>query len=141
LHADAVSLANSGGSYLPDVHMAFVGTGEGTIDIIDTFHFFRSGRIFIRDNLVGPLKAVLPFPEDNAGLTCATQAIFDETGAAIGNAIDIFNGDDFQDPYPALGGPTEDACVVLKLFGVTAAEGVVIVNVRKSDILRDHPAR
>jgi hypothetical protein len=141
LHADAVSLANSGGSYLPDVHMAFVGTGEGTIDIIDTFHFFRSGRIFIRDNLVGPLKAVLPFPEDNAGLTCATQAIFDETGAAIGNAIDIFNGDDFQDPYPALGGPTEDACVVLKLFGVTAAEGVVVVNVRKSDILRDHPAR
>lgn len=141
LHADAVSLANSSGTYRPDVHMAFIGTGEGTIDIIDTFHFFRSGRIFIRDNIVGPLKAVLPFSSDNVGLTCQTQAIFDEDGTAIGDAIDIFNGDDFQDPYPAFGGPTEDACVVLKLFGVTEAEGVVVVNVRKSDILRDHPAR
>jgi len=145
LHANAVSLANSsvlGGQYHPDVHMAFIGTGEGTIDIIDTFHFFRSGRIFIRDNIVGPLKAVLPFAEDNVGLTCAVQTIFPAGGAAsIGDAIDIFNGDDFQDPHPALGAPTEDACVVVKLFGVTAAGGVVIVNVRKSDILRDHPAR
>jgi hypothetical protein len=141
LHANAVSLANQAGQYRPDTHIAFVGTGEGTVDIIDTFHFFRSGRIFIRGNVVGPLKAVLPFPGDNAGLTCSTIQVTDEDGAAIGTALDMFAGDDFQSPHPAQGGPTEDACIALKLFGVTDTGGVVVINVRKGDILRDHPAR
>ena len=69
LHANAKSLVNFDGDYRPNTHIAFLGTGEHTIDIIDTFHFFRSGRLFIRDVVQGPLKAVLPFPEDNLGLT------------------------------------------------------------------------
>ena len=38
-------------------------------------------------------------------------------------------------------GITDDACIVVKLFAVTSTGGVVVVDVRKADILRDHPAR
>ncbi|RMH21080.1 MAG: hypothetical protein D6701_03025, partial [Gemmatimonadetes bacterium] len=141
LHANAVSLSNPTGVYDPNTHLAFLGTGEHTIDIIDTFHFFRSGRIFIRDVVSGPLRATLPFPEDNAGLTCATTPVFDQVGNFIGDAIEIFEAGNFQMPHPAQGGPTEDACVVVKLFGVTDSGGVVTINVRKSDVLRNHPSR
>jgi hypothetical protein len=145
LHANARSLTNPAGVYRPDTHLAFIGTGENTIDIIDTFHFFRSGRIFIRDVIAGPLRAVLPSVTDNAGLTCTSTPVtgLDATGALvpIGNAIEIFAGGDFQTPHPAVGGPTEDSCIVLKLFGVTDSGGVVVIDVLKSDILRDHPSR
>ncbi len=145
LHANARSLRNPAGVYRPDTHLAFIGTGENTIDIIDTFFFFRSGRIFIRDVVSGPLRAVLPSATDNVGFTCTSTAVtgLDATGALvpIGNAIEIFAGGDFLTPHPAVGGPTEDSCIVLKLFGVTDSGGVVVVDVRKSDILRDHPSR
>jgi len=148
LHADAVSLTNLAGSYNPDTHLAFVGTGERTIDIYDTFHFFRSGRIFIRDVITGPLRASLPFPTDNldpAGnpFQCATTTVTDQTGRVIGETIEIFQGGDFTSPWPADGGATgsDDRCVVLKLFGTTDSGGVVVIDVRKGDILRDHPAR
>jgi hypothetical protein len=140
LHANARSLDNPTGIYEPNTHIAFVGTGERTIDIIDTFHFFRSGRIFIRDVISGPLRAVLPFPEDNAGRQCRTMPILDNTGQPVGNAVEIFADGDFSRPHPP-NGPSEDLCVVLKLFGVTDAGGVVVVDVLKSDILRNHPAR
>jgi len=145
LHANARSLSNPAGLYRPDTHIAFIGTGENTIDIIDTFHFFRSGRIFIRDVMAGPLRAVLPSATDNVGLTCRSTAVtgLDALGALvpIGNAIEIFAGGDFQSPHPAAGAPTEDACIVMKLFGVTDIGGVVVIDVRKSDILRNHPSR
>ncbi len=141
LHANYQSLSNPDGSYDPDTHLAFLGTGESTIEIIDAFHFFRLGRIFIRDELAGPLRASLPFPEDNVGLTCGTKQVFNGTGQYIGDAIDIFADADGAVPHPAVGGPTEDRCVVVKLYGVTAADGVVVVNVRKADVLREHPAR
>ncbi len=145
LHANARSLSNPAGLYRPDTHIAFIGTGENTIDIIDTFHFFRSGRIFIRDVMAGPLRAVLPSATDNVGLTCRSTAVtgLDALGALvpIGNAIEIFAGGDFQAPHPAAGAPTEDACIVMKLFGVTDVGGVVVIDVRKSDILRNHPSR
>ncbi len=140
LHANAKSRDNNNGEYRPDTHMAFVGTGERTIDIFDTFHFFRSGRLFIRDIVQGPLRAVLPFPEDNAGLTCATIPVTDQAGRTIGRAISIFQNGDFDRPYPPTG-TTDDRCIVVKLFGVTNTGGVVVVDVRKADILRHHPAR
>jgi hypothetical protein len=142
LHANYPSFGppNNQG-YDPDTHLAFLGTGEGTIDIIDAFHFNRLGRIVIRDIMSGPLKAVLPFPEDNAGFTCQTKTVFNSTGQPIGEAIDIFADALGNVPHPVDGGPTEDRCVVLKLFGVTSAGGVAVIDVRKSDILRDHPAR
>ena len=77
LHANSKSVLNSGGVYLPDTHLSFVGSGDRTIDIIDTFHFNHSGRIYIKDVPAGPLQAVLPFPEDNVGLTCALTNVVD----------------------------------------------------------------
>jgi len=141
LHANSKSLDNPTGLYQPDTHMGFVGSGDRAIDIIDTFHFFRAGRIFIKDLPSGPLKAVLPFPGDNAGLTCATRAVFDQSGDNIGEAIAIFAGGDFNTPHPASGGPTEDACIVVKLVAITDVSGVVVIDVRKSDVLNLYPSR
>ena len=131
---------NFDGDYRPNTHIAFLGTGEHTIDIIDTFHFFRSGRLFIRDVVQGPLKAVLPFPEDNLGLTCTMVTVTDQTGSTIGQGVEVFENGLFSTPDLA-DGATEDSCVVVKLFGVTDSGGVVIIDVRKADILRDHPSR
>jgi hypothetical protein len=141
LHANSKSVDNPTGLYQPDTHMAFVGSGDKAIDIIDTFHFFKSGRIFLKDLPSGPLKAVLPFAGDNAGLTCTTRVVTDQGGAPIGAAIEIFAGGDFNTPHPALGGPTEDACIVVKLVAITDIGGVVVVDVRKSDVLSLHPSR
>lgn len=148
LHADAQSLTNTDGSYRPDTHLAFIGTSEGTIDIYDTFRFRRTGRLFIRDQIVGPLRASLPFDEDNldeAGnpLQCASQVVTDQIGRSIGETVQVFQGGDFLSPWPVDGGAggTEDRCVVVKLYGTTSAGGVVVIDVRKSDILRNHPAR
>lgn len=142
LHANAKSLGNIGGEYRPDTHLAFLGTGERTIDIIDTFHFFRSGRIFIRDVLSGPLKASLPFAEDQPdGATCAVTTVTDQAGNVIGQAVDVFRNGDFNDPFGPEGDGSDDACVVLKLYGVTDSGGVVVVDVRKADVLRNHPSR
>lgn len=142
LHANAKSLQNTAGVYRPDTHLAFIGTGERTIDIFDTFHFFRSGRLFIRDVVTGPLRAVLPLPEDNAGLVCATVSVTDQSGKLIGRAVSIFENGDENRPFPpSAPTATDDRCIVVKLFGVTSTGGVIVVDVRKADILRDHPAR
>ncbi len=140
LHADFRTLENPGGSYRPDTHLAFVGTGERTIDIIDTFKFLRIGRVAIRDVIVGPLKAILPFPEDNAGFQCSSIDVTDQAGNFIGQAVQIYEGEDFNSPIVP-NGVTEDRCVVVKLFGTTSSGGVVVVDVRKADILREHPER
>lgn len=140
LHADYPSLQNTDGRYDPDVHLAFLGAGDATIEIVDAFHFNRIGQLFIRDVVTGPLKVSLPFPEDNAGLTCSTRQVFNGTGQYIGDAIDIFADANGQVPHPEIGGPTEDLCVVAKLYAVTD-EGVVVVDVRKGDILKSHTAR
>jgi hypothetical protein len=146
LHANSVSLTT--GEYRPDTHIALVGSGERTIDIYDTFHFFRSGRVYIRDVVSGPLRASLPFPEDNmdssgAPFQCAALTVTDQTGRTIGSTVEIFQGGDFNNPWPVDGGAggTEDRCVVLKLYGLTDVGGIVVIDVRKSDVLRDHPAR
>ena len=99
LHANSKSLDNPTGLYQPDTHMAFVGTGDKTIDILDTFHFFRSGRIFTKDLPAGPLSAVLPFPGDNAAFTCTTRTVFDQSGTNIGEAV-VFPRRGFQHAPP-----------------------------------------
>ncbi len=148
LHANARSLTNSSGEYRPDTHLAFVGSGVHTIDVYDTFHFNRTGSIFIRDVISGPLRASLPFPEDNqepsgTPFQCAATTVTDQTGRVIGSATEIFQGGDLNSPWPADGGAggSEDRCVVLKLYGTTDVGGVVVIDVRKSDILRDHASR
>jgi hypothetical protein len=140
LHANAKTLENVTGDYRPDTHLAFVGTGTRTVDIIDTWHSTRVGRVTIRDIVTGPLRAMLPFPEDNDGLQCSTLPVTDKRGALIGEAVQIYNGNDFNNPIGP-DGISEDRCIVLKLFGTTSVGGVVVIDVRKGDILREHPER
>jgi hypothetical protein len=140
LHANQATGQNPGGQYRPDTHLAFVGTAEGNIDIIDTWGFLRIGQVTLRDRVTGPLRAVLPFPEDNAGLNCPTIPVADRFGNPIGNGVQLYQNGVFDFPIPP-GGSTDEACVVVKLFAVTSAEGVVVVPVRKSEILKYHPDR
>ncbi len=140
LHANAPGRENPSGAYQPDTHLAFVGGGDGTIEIMDTQRFRQIGRVTIRDVVTGPLKAILPFPEDNAGLACATVPVFDRDGDLIGDAVQIYQGGRFETPI-APDGFTQDECIVAKVFAVTSAGGVVVVPIRKADVLRDHPAR
>ncbi len=140
LHANQKTLENFTGVYRPDTHIAFAGTADGAIDIIDTFKFTRIGQITLRDKINGPLRATLPFPGDNSGLSCGTIPVQDLAGRTIGNAVRLYNGEDFTSPIPPMGA-TNDACIVVNLFAVTEAEGVVVVPVRKSDFLKYHPNR
>jgi hypothetical protein len=140
LHANQKTLENYSGVYRPDTHLAFVGTGDGNVDIVDTFKFTRIGQVTLRDKIVGPLRAVLPFPEDNAGLTCPSIPVQASGGVTIGNAIRLYENEEFTTPIGVDGG-TDEACIVVKLFATTSAEGVVVVPVRKSDILKYHPNR
>ena len=140
LHANQKTLENFVGEYHPDTHLAFAGTAGGEIDIIDTFKFTRIGQITLRNRIIGPLRATLPFPGDNAGMTCSTLPVEDLAGNPIGNAVRLYNNEDFTQPLPATGS-TEDACIVVNLFAITDAGGVVVVPVRKSDVLKYHPNR
>jgi predicted RNA-binding protein with TRAM domain len=141
LHANFRSNSNLSGTYNPNVHLAFVPTGNRTVDIIDTQRGGDPiGRVTIKDIINGPLKAILPFPEDNAGRACAATPVQDRNGVTIGEAVQIYEGTSFSDPI-AENGITEDACVVVKLFGTSTSGGVVVIPVRKADILRHHPSR
>jgi DNA-binding beta-propeller fold protein YncE len=140
LHANQKTLENFGGVYRPDTHLAFAGTADGAIDIIDTYKFTRIGQVTLRDKVVGPLRATLPFPGDNTGLSCGTIPVQDLSGKFIGNAIRLYSGEDFSQPIAATGS-TNDACIVVNLFAVTEADGVVVVPVRKADVLKYHPNR
>ena len=140
LHANQRTLENFDGVYRPDTHLAFVGTGDGTVDIIDTYKFTRVGQVTIRDVVTGPLRAVLPFPEDNEGLSCPTIPVSDQVGNPIGNAIQLYTGEEFTQPIDP-DGITDDSCIVVNLFAITSAGGVVVVPVRKSEILKYHPNR
>lgn len=139
LHANASTVSRKG-EYRPDSHLAFVASGTRTVDIIDTWRFKRIGRVHLRDIVNGPLRAVLPFPEDNAGYTCATIPVTDKRGNLIGEAVQLYEGQDFSAPI-APDGITEDRCVVMKLFAPTTGGGVVVIDVRKADVLREHPER
>ncbi len=140
LHANQKTLENLTGAYNPDTHLAFVGTSDGTIDIIDTFKFTRVGQITLRDVITGPLRAILPFPEDNEGLSCPTVPVADKVGNPIGNAVQLYTGGEFTLPIGP-DGITDDSCIVVRLFAITSADGVVVVPVRKSEILKYHPNR
>jgi hypothetical protein len=64
LHPEHASTLEAG-----DRALSFVATSSRTIKIIDTAHFFERGEIHIRDNVVGPVRAVMPAPEENAGVS------------------------------------------------------------------------
>jgi hypothetical protein len=80
--------------------VAFIATGNRSIKIVDTFHFFERGEIAIRDNIVGQLRAAIPAASENGSLP-----------------------------------PTSCDYVSVQLYGVTSTNNLVIVNVRRRDIL------
>jgi len=90
--------------------------------------------------ITGPLRAVLPFPEDNEGLSCPTIPVTDQVGNYIGDAIQLYTAGTYQLPIGE-DGITDESCIVVNLFGITSAGGVVVVPVRKSEILKYHPNR
>ena len=82
--------------------LAFLGSGDNKIKILDTVHFTERGEIDIRDVITGPFRATPPLRSDNGGL-----------GRSCGG----------------------QTCVVVKLFGITDTGDLVIVDVRRQDIL------
>ena len=53
---------------LGDDALSFAATGNRSIKIVDALHFYERGEIFIRDNVVGPLRAVVPLAGENGSL-------------------------------------------------------------------------
>jgi len=82
-----------------DSTVAFIATADRSIKIVDTFHYAERGEIFIRDRIVGQLRASRPMANVNAGIAS-----------------------------------TSCNYTVAQLFGITSANNVVIINVRKRDI-------
>lgn len=113
----------------PNVSLAFVPTGNRTIEVFDTRFFSRIGRVFVRQTVVGQIRATLPFAGDNAGLTCPTLTV---AGRSV---VRVFSDADGL----VINSGTDRACTVLKLAAVTDDGGVVVVNVTVEDIVRDHP--
>lgn len=48
--------------------LSFVATPTKSIQIVDAVHFYQRGEIQLRDQVVGPVKAGLALPGENAGL-------------------------------------------------------------------------
>lgn len=81
-----------------DRSLSFAATANRSIRIIDSRHFYQRGEIFLRDNVVGPVRAFLPHASENVGLSAQDQ-------------------------------------IVVKLLAVTAGDNVVVINVRRKDLL------
>jgi hypothetical protein len=56
---------NARGVNSPDQERtAYVASGNKTIEIVDIFHYINRGRLDLKGNLYGPLRATLPLPGD-----------------------------------------------------------------------------
>lgn len=106
-HPDHDSPFDGGHTDTDGAGAAFTGTPDHSIEVVNTFHFNRINELFIRDNVVGPLKAGPPLASDNGGF-----------GRSCPNAT-ITSAND---------------CVVAKLYGITNVGGVVVINVRSGDL-------
>ena len=89
----------------PDFRIAFSATTNGVIEVMDVAHYNNRGRLVTKNNLYGPLRVTGPFPEDNAGKSCAA-------GTRAGDDAD---------------------CVIMKVYGLTAT-GLVVIDVLWKDI-------
>ena len=83
---------------------------------------------------------MLPFASDNEDFTCSEMVVrHPDSGAPIGTAVRLYEGENFNNIVPT--SVTDERCVVVKLFAVTDVGGVVVVDIRKGDVLRFHPQR
>ena len=64
--------------------MAFVASGDFSIQIVDSYNYRLRGRIPIRSNLYGPLRAVLPTPAERAADPSLVVKLFGLTAGRIG---------------------------------------------------------
>ncbi len=56
---------NIGGLSAPEARVAFIASANGTIEIVDSFHYTSRGTLPVRANLYGPIRVTKPFPGDN----------------------------------------------------------------------------
>ncbi|MFN2316089.1 MAG: hypothetical protein ABR602_05340 [Gemmatimonadales bacterium] len=108
LHPDHDALTDGGHHDPGSGGVAFAGTADNSIEVVNTFHFNLVNTLVIRDDIVGPLIAGPPLATDNGGLAGQCVAL--------------------------TASPADQDCVVAKLYAITTAGGVVIVNVRLRDL-------
>jgi hypothetical protein len=74
-----------------DRALSFAATANRSIKIIDSRHFFERGEIFLRDNVVGPVRAFLPTAEENAGLDASNQIVVKLLAVTSGDNVVVIN--------------------------------------------------
>ena len=72
--------------------VAFVASGDFSIQIVDSYSYRLRGRIPLRTNLYGPLRAVLPTPAEKAADPTLAVKLFGLTPEGI-VVIDVRRGD------------------------------------------------
>jgi hypothetical protein len=72
--------------------IAFVASGDFSIQIVDSYSYRLRGRIPLRTNLYGPLRAVLPTPAERAADPTLAVKLFGLTPEGI-VVIDVRRGD------------------------------------------------
>ena len=80
---------NIGDLSTSDARVAFVASSNGTIEIIDTFHYLKRGALPVRANLYGPIRVTLPMPGDDPAVVLKLFGLTTE-GLIV---IDIRNND------------------------------------------------
>lgn len=72
--------------------VAFVASGDKSIQIVDSYSYRLRGRIPIRENLYGPLRATLPSPAERAADPTLVVKLFGLTKEGL-VVIDVRTGD------------------------------------------------
>jgi hypothetical protein len=80
---------NVGDASPSDARVAFVASANGTIEIVDTFHYLKRGALPVRANLYGPIRVTLPMPGDDPAVVLKLFGLTTE-GLIV---IDIRNSD------------------------------------------------
>jgi hypothetical protein len=86
LHPQHSAVLQSG-----DAALSFAATANRSIKIIDSRHFYERGEIFLRDNVVGPVRAFLPTAGENAGLDAANQIVVKLLAVTTGDNVVVIN--------------------------------------------------
>lgn len=76
----------------PMVRVAFVASGDMSIQIVDSYNYRLRGRIPIRKNLYGPLRAAVPTPAERASDPNLVVKLFGLTPEGL-VVIDVRQGD------------------------------------------------
>ncbi|HSJ26093.1 MAG TPA: Ig-like domain-containing protein [Longimicrobiales bacterium] len=74
-----------------DEALSFAATSNRSIRIIDSRHFFLRGEIFLRDNVVGPVRAFLPTAAENSGLSAENQIVVKLLAVTEGDNVVVVN--------------------------------------------------